>query len=205
MRKSPAANDSDIGDFGSVSLDHGKGQVDPVSLNGRDRCDHVCSIQTAVDVLSFEFLLSPVKLGLVKGPALGQANIDQGFFQDFFVKLLGADKFKLGHRGALFHDHHQHICANLDANILEQTQGEQGADGSRAFVIAVEVSDLERQGDKHSARFDTLQALETDIAHRERVYGPAQLGQSQKQYQGQPGPKTKSVDLHVDVVSRTGG
>ena len=51
-----------------------------------------------------------------------------------------------------------HAVDDVQAHVLEQTQGKQGADGRRALVVVVGIAHAERQRGKHSARLDALQA-----------------------------------------------
>ena len=61
---------TDFFDFRHISLNHAEGQVDSVSLNGRDGGGDFCAVKTFIDVLALEFLFSPVSQGLIKRTAI---------------------------------------------------------------------------------------------------------------------------------------
>ena len=179
----PGADDANFLDASHVALDHIEAEIDPIALDRGHGGDDLRSKQTAVDVLPFQFLLGLVGHGLVKRPSFGQSNVAQGFAQGVFVKLFGADQIQGFDQGALFNHQNHDIALGFDANVVEQTQTEQRTDGIGAPLIAVNIPDPKRQRGKNRTGFDALQALDADVAHRERISRPSQLNGHESHHQ----------------------
>jgi hypothetical protein len=139
------ADDAHLLDARSLTFSDGEGQIDAVALHRRHRGHDLGTVETAVDVLALEFLLGAVGKGLVKRPPLGEANLAHAFLQRVLVELARAHEIHVGDRGALLDHDHEHIARGLEAHVLEQTQGIQGADGCSAFVVVVFVADPKGQ------------------------------------------------------------
>ena len=121
------ADQANVVDLCSFALGHAEGQIDPITLNGRDCGDHLRTIQAAINILSFEFLLGLVCQGLVKGLTFIKSCIAHRFFQKVFVEFFVAYKINAGHGRPLFNNHHQHVTTDFQPNILEKTQCKQSA------------------------------------------------------------------------------
>ena len=180
FRKDPVADNSYLTDFCRTALDHRKGQIDPIALNRRDRGHHFGCVQTTIDVLALEFLLGPVKLGLVKRTAIGQTDIAQSLLENFLVKLFSSHKINVGNGRPLLNQNHQHIAAHFNPNVLEQAQAKQCPNRGGTFFVIVDIADPNRQGDENRARLHPLQAFNPDIAHGKRVYGPRRIDHKQQ-------------------------
>ncbi len=123
------AHDPDVLDLGHIAFDHAEIEIDPVALARRDGGHHLRCVHALADVLALEFLLGPVGQRFVERPAFGQTNVAQCLGEHLVVKFLDAGEAHIGHRGAFFHDHHQHITIDLQANVAEQAEAEQRPDG----------------------------------------------------------------------------
>ena len=118
--ESLVADDVHFPNLGGVTLCDGECQVDPVALYRRHGGDDFDTIQTAVDVLTFEFLLRTVGQCLVERPPFSQSDFAQHFLQRLLVEFLGARKVDIGDGRAFFDDHHDHVAVHLKADVLEQ-------------------------------------------------------------------------------------
>ena len=172
LRKRLVAHNLDLFDSGWPAFGDGEAQIHAVAVHGGGRAHHFGTVQTAVDVLPLEFLLGFVGQGLVVRAPFGQTHFPQGFEQDVLVKFLESNELDSSHRRPLFHHHHQHIAFGFQANVLEQTQGEQRADRSSAFFVRILVTHAQWQRSEDRTGFDPLQTLDTDVSHGERVNSP---------------------------------
>ena len=186
-------NDSNVIDFGGFTFCHGERQVHTIALNRGDGCHHFRAVQAAIDVLALEFLLCTICKCLVKGAAFSQAHIAHRFLQRFLVKFFGAYKLDTGNRGALFHHHDQHIAIGLQAHILEQAQGKQGANCCCAFVIVVVITDTQRDGREDRPGLHTLQPFDTNVLNLERLQCPSCLGCTEQGCNGSSRANAKSI------------
>ena len=125
--------------------------------------------------MALELLLDPVDQRAVVRPSGGQARIAQHALQHLIAEFLVAGEVHRGDGGALLHADHEHIALHVKAHVGEQAQAKQRADGRGAFFIVVGFAHTNRQRREHGARLDALQALDTDVAHGERVNRPGHL------------------------------
>ena len=167
------ADNTDLLDLGPVTLANGKVQIDPVTFDRRHGGHDVGGIQAAVDVLALELLLGPVQHRAIERAAIGQPDVAQGVTQHILVELLVATELDLGNRGAFLDDHHQHISAHLDPDVLEQPKRKNSLNGGSAFFIVVRISNTHRQGRKNSPGLNPLQTLDPDVANLEWLDGPS--------------------------------
>ena len=169
------AEDLDVLDARSAAFGDVEGQANLVALHGGNGGHHLGAVKALVDVLALELLLDPVDQRAVVRPPRRQPGVAQHTLQDVVAEFLVAGEIHGSDGGALLHVDHEHIALHVEAHVGEQAQAEQRTDGRGAFFIVVGFAHTYRQRREHGARLDALQALDTDVAHGERVNRPGHL------------------------------
>ena len=65
--------------------------------------------------------------------------------------------------GRSLHQHDQHVVLHLEAHVLEEAGGVQGAQRALRLLLVHGFADLDRQVAEHRARLGALQALDADV------------------------------------------
>src|SRR5690554_76885 len=119
-------------------------------------------------ILALQLVAYPLKRRLLKDLTLGQSGLFQAFKQVILLdRLVTADINRRNGR-ALNQVDHQYFAITSQTNVLEKAGTEQRAGCfSQLFVINL-IANIKWQGSKNTTGRDALQAIETNIRHRER-------------------------------------
>ncbi len=176
LGKDLVAQNADFTDFGRLTLGHLEADVDAIAFQRGDGGGDLGAVKAAGQVLALEFLLGTVSQRLVEGLALADTHILERLGQCLGIKLLETDEAHRRNDGALLDHDDSRVTIDLDAHILEQAGGEQGADRGRTLLLVVGLPDAERQRGEHGTGVGALQALDTDVLEYEGIDGPGRAG-----------------------------
>ena len=164
-----AADDIDILDARDIAFIDYKIDRYTITLHRCDCRRDQHAVQTARQVLAFQFLFRAIYQCLVKNTRLANADFLQSLGQLLLVKFLGAGKFNTGNCRTLFNKYHQYVALDFDTHILEETRGIQGLDCGRAFFIRKRFAYPHRQIAENRTGFSTLYTFNADVFYSERI------------------------------------
>ena len=96
------------------------------------------------------------------------------------VELLQAHEIDVGDDRPLIDDHDDDAVLDLDADVLEQPGGEQGAKRSSALLVGVGVTHAEGKRGEYRTGIGALQALDSDVSQLERFDRPGGTGEQRR-------------------------
>ena len=172
LRHELGADDAHIADARGVALGHREGDVDAVALQRRHGRHDLGAIQAAAEVLALDLLLGAIDRRAVERQAVTDAGVPQALRERVLVEFLQAHEGHGSNDRTLVDDEHGDLLLDLDAHVLEETRGEQRAQGAGPLVVGVGVTDAEGQGREDRAGVGALKALDPDVLDDERLDSP---------------------------------
>lgn len=169
--ESPRADDADLADLGHAPLVHLEVNADTVAFERRDGRRDRGRVLAAREVLALEFLLRALEQRAIEDARFGEADLAQALLERVLVELLDPVEGDVGDRCALVHHHHDDVAFGLDANVAEETRGEQRADRIGGLRLGEGLADADRQVVEHGARLGALDALDADVLDHEGIEG----------------------------------
>ena len=162
------ADQVDVADLRRLAFLDVQGQVDAVAVEPLHARADLDAVLAAVVVLAVQFLGDAIQVEAVEGLAFGQADVLEALQQVFGLQVLVADQGQLVDGGPFDHGDHQDAALVVQAHVLEEAGLVQRAQRLGGLGGVEGVAALDGQVGEHGACADALQAVDADVADRER-------------------------------------